>query len=167
MDIKKEIEQIKNKLAELETSVAKEESEQKPLRWKPENGEIYFHVTDYGVCQSTWLDTHEACKYRWLHNNVFKTRKEAEEHERLSDLKAKFRLLAEESEARVGGFDWKDTEQEKWCAYYDYACEWVRFSRAHVNKHMGQIYFASREDLQAAIDEIGKKNIIEIVKRGL
>lgn len=144
----------------------KEEAEQKPVRWKPKDGEGYFYVTDYGVVeQDTWSVKFLIHRHRWGNNNVYKEYSEAVKFGKLSNLKAKFKLLAEESEASVGGFDWGDNNQNKWhCYIYNTL---LKAAPEVCIKDMGQVYFASKEDLQEAIEEIGKENLIEIIKRGV
>lgn len=126
--------------------------EEKPTRiWKPEFGEKYYYMTTSGnVGQDTFNTSFD--KYRLSFRNVFKTAEEAQH------MLQKIRIINQLQE--LSNIKFNENQKSKWCIFYDFdknelTCIYNRYC-----KHSPfEVYFASKEDCQKAIETIGEENL--------
>lgn len=126
--------------------------EEKPTRtWKPEFGEKYYYMTTNGnVGQDTFNTSFD--KYRLSFRNVFKTAEEARK------MVEKIKIINQLQE--LSNIKFNENQKSKWCIFYDFdknelTCIYNRYC-----KHSPfEVYFASKEDCQKAIETIGEDNL--------
>lgn len=126
--------------------------DEKPTQaWKPEFGEKYYYMTTNGnVGQDTFNTSFD--KYRLSFRNVFKTAEEARKMVEKIKIINKLRELS--------NIKFNENQKSKWCIFYDFdknelTCIYNRYC-----KHSPfEVYFASKEDCQKAIETIGEENL--------
>lgn len=128
------------------------ELNEKPTQtWKPEFGEKYYYMTTSGnVAQDTFNTSFD--KYRLSFRNVFKTAEEARK------MVEKIKIINQLQE--LSNIKFNENQKSKWCIFYDFdknelTCIYNRYC-----KHSPfEVYFASKEDCQKAIETIGEENL--------
>ena len=125
--------------------------------WRPKEGDIYWYLDKVGkICIDVWIESNiDYCKYEI--GNIFPTKEAAQAHVEYLKTRAALRRYAQEHNDRE--IDWRDTEQNKWYIYYNYYEKRNKISCANSCRDAGQIYFASQETAEAAIEEIGDARI--------
>lgn len=125
--------------------------------WKPEICENYYFIGSTNeVFKSSWSNCHSD-KMRYILNNAFKTREEAEFEAKHREIRAeleRFALKHNESET-----DWNNDCMPKYYIVYNhhfdrfdvYLYNWAQLSK--------EIFFTSEEVARKAIDYIGEENI--------
>ena len=138
MDIKEEIEELKNKISELEEKVKEENINNANNAWKPKyNGEYYFinldrMIVDFEIWTNSTVDNR-----RLRHKIVFKELENAEEYLEYLEEKEKYMNTFTEEK-------WKDGSINKY--YYDYENECVDWDTDEVFRRNGQ-YFKRAEEV--------------------
>ena len=156
MDYKNEIQELKDKIAKLESKIEEEEVNEV---WKPKDDEFYCYMTsDGGISGCDW-DNDTTDKYRYMIGNCFKTEKEAEKARDKLILIADLKRFAEEN--NEGKFNWSNNEQWKYCIFYDYKVAGLRITTNSYVKDAILPYFTSKEIAQKAIDTF-KDRLIEL-----
>lgn len=123
-------------------------------RWRPKYNDDYFLVDGIGqVINNTWEDD-EIDKWRYSQRNVFRTRKEAEQH--LAVLKARAAILDHADEVNEGWVpDWSDDEDIKYCVYYDHSIRCLSTYDNVWSQEPVIVNYKSREAAQDAINKVG------------
>ena len=125
-------------------------------RWKPEQDYIYWFVgSDGDIYRCSWHND-EVDNFRYLHNNVFKTKTEAEEYRKKINIQAQFKNFVEERSEKL---NWKNDDQCKYSLYYDYYLKEIKIGFLWVCKYQNVIYASSEQILKDAIKEIGEDNV--------
>lgn len=128
------------------------ELNEKPTQtWNPEFGEKYYYMTTSGnVAQDTFNTSFD--KYRLSFRNGFKTAEEARK------MVEKIKIINQLQE--LSNIKFNENQKSKWSIFYDFdknelTCIYNRYC-----KHSPfEVYFASKEDCQKAIETIGEENL--------
>lgn len=121
--------------------------------WKPESGDTFYYVSSTGhVYEDTFATCSTCDNDKVSFNNVFKTREDAKKM--LEKLKIINRLR------ELSNKDFKDDESNKYVIYYSTAYNSVSYQKHTCVKELPfNIYFATIEDCENAINEIGEENL--------
>lgn len=160
MNYEEQIKELKEQIAKLEAKM-KESKETKVSRWKPENDNIYWHITTGGNFRCWEWENDDIDEFRYLTQNCFKTEEEAEEHKKEIETYFKFKNYVEKHSEPL---NWNDDSQTKFFIYFNYNAQSVRFSDSYFCRKQGTIYASSEQILKDAIDYIGGE---EVAKRYL
>lgn len=160
MNYEEQIKELKEQIAKLEAKM-KESKETKVSRWKPENDNIYWHITTGGNFRCWEWEDDDIDEFRYLTQNCFKTEEEAEEHKKEIEIYFKFKNYVEEYS---GPLDWTRDCQDKFSCYYNFYANMIDYDNVCGLKNQGTIYASSEQILRDAIDYIGGE---EVAKRYL
>ena len=144
MDIKEEIEELKNKISELEGEI--KEKEKGTNDWKPKNDELYGFVdldTIY-IEEAVWYDN-RIDNIRYNHRVIFKTENEARE----------YLEYLEEKEKHMDTFtdeDWKNYTIKKYFYSYDYYEETIDWNVSDTHRE-SKPYFKTFEEVKNFIQK--------------
>lgn len=142
--------------------VKSEQTQQKPVRWQPAEGEIYYYITSWGEVKPTsWGDT--TGKFHYAQNNCFKTEEEAEEQLKNLETKGELRLLSKELNKKI--IDWKDCNQVKF--YLAVLKERLFCPNTCFSRYGGMVYCLDGNFYNIAIERIGKERLIKMIKSGV
>lgn len=145
-DLRKELEEAKAKIAEIEKKLAQEESG----FWKPETGEMYWFVMDEGkVAWNNYSNSHNT---RYLMGNCFKTEEEAKFAREKLKVIAELKKFAEPKKREWDGCN------DHYCIYYYIYEEKIKIDSYTVSK-LPIIYFESKEKAIEAIEAVGEDRI--------
>lgn len=140
-----------------EFNVTVDESELKKetsKRWKPGGYERYWTVNASGGVTWHTYTHHSVDKWRYSQRNVFRTKKEAEQH--LAVLKARAAILDHADEVNEGWVpDWSDDEDIKYCVYYDHSIRCLSTYDNVWSQEPVIVNYKSREAAQDAINKVG------------
>jgi len=155
--------EYENKIKELqdeleELKAAKIEAEQ-PKRWKPQCGESYWLVDEFGTKVHYTFRNDRDDKWLYLTGNCFKTAKEAEEYKKQIEYTALYNYYIEEHSEPL---DWK-SGQRKWYAELKTDEESIEVNGVYTYKQQGVIYASSEEIIWDAIKKIGEDNFKKYV----
>ena len=158
-EMEKKIKELEEKQAELQkliNELKQDKIEEPKKRWEPEIDEEYHFVNDCGfVSVSHWEnDVTDNCRYS--NGNIFKTEQEAEEYRKKLEIQAYFKNYVEE---RNGELDWNNSDQDKYCLYYNYFNKMIEIDNYSAYKYQGTIYSSNIKILKDAIAELGEENI--------
>ena len=166
-ELEQELEEIKNKCAEIEEKIKCAEIEEKinelkrqesEVRWRAKFNEIFYYSTSYGeICADCdgYCNTENG---RYTLGNYFKTEEEAKNvvekikiYTQLKDLA--LRLNKGEK------IDWDDFMQNKYCIGFNHPNNTLMRFHANALQNIGQIYCLDRDFLEVAKKEIGEENL--------
>lgn len=151
-ELLKELEEAKAKIAEIEKKIEKEQEKEKGRRWKPQEGDIYWFISNSGLVGSSQWDNHYIDRERYLIGNCFKTKEDAE------FAAEKLKVIAELKEfAESKDVVWDGTKSH--CLItWDF---WEGgISVKSICTYKGNdIYFSTRKDAEKAIAEVGKERV--------
>lgn len=121
--------------------------------WIPESGDTIYYVSSTGhVYEDTFCACSKCDNDKVSFNNVFKTKEDAKKM--LEKLKIINRLI------ELSNKDFKDDESNKYVIYYSTAYNSVSYQQHTCVKELPfNIYFATIEDCENAINEIGEENL--------
>lgn len=121
--------------------------------WKPKEGDTIFYISESGrVISGTFLSLLPSDNDKVLFNNAFQTREEAEH------MLEKIKIINKLKE--LSNIDFYDCETKKYALYYSPRYKSVSIQEHNCVKELPfNVYFASREDCQKAIDTIGEDNL--------
>lgn len=128
--------------------------EEKPTRiWKPEFGEKYYYITTSGDVAYNTFNT-SLDEYRLSFRNVFKTAEEARK------MVEKLKIINKLRELSNINFN-NDCKKEHYVISYNNESKKIVCDVYHlfVREIPFNIYFATEEDCQKAIDTIGEENL--------
>lgn len=165
--ILKQIDELKQKVEELEKKVNSPEFEgiKKGARQKPKDGEVYFFLDSYG--NIIWTKWHNNVQdlFRFNTGNCFKTEQEVEEYKENLLTKQALKDLALELNNGIE-IDWDNYKLTKYCIFI--SCVDVLYLHSiNSNKHLGQVYCYDKDFLTIAKDRIGEEKLIKLIKSGV
>lgn len=122
--------------------------------WKPKEGDTIFYITESGrVISGTFLSLLPSDNDKVLFNNAFQTREEAEH------MLEKIKIINQLRKMSNNSFE-GNTETKKWFVVYDCDCQKIGYNYLYTNKIAPfNIYFATKEDCENAVKEIGEDNL--------
>ena len=88
-------------------------------RWKPEEGEDYWHTDDCYVLDTRW-ENDEIDQYRYKTENCYRTKEEVETALARIIALADVREYILDNNLQLDNVDWSDGEQDKWVISYDH-----------------------------------------------
>lgn len=126
-------------------------------RWRGERNNHYYFISGAGGIGKGREDKVAYDSNRYQLGNYFKTKEEAE-------FELNRRLVYQELkdyalEHNEMGFDWKNSEQEKWVISYDNQIECLVCRYRCALSDIGQIYFSSCKIAQEAVKTVGEDRI--------
>lgn len=141
-----------------EFNVTVDESELKKetsKRWKPEKNEKFWLVDISGRINWYYYTEHDVDEWSYSQRNMFRTKKEANQH--LAYLKARAAILDHADEVNEGWVpDWSSMSELKYSIYYFHKSH--KSLRAYENVGMQGatiIHYKSEEAAQDAINKVG------------
>lgn len=161
--IKMTKQEYENKLKELEKQIeelkATKIEEPQSKRWKPDKNNVYWLVSDGSIYQSCWFNDRDD-QWRYLTDNCFKTKEEAEEYKKQIKYTARYKnYIAEHNEP----IDWNNRKQPKCYAEFDNINNKINVDCFYYEKFQGTIYASSAQIIWDAIKEIGEDNFKKYV----
>lgn len=127
-------------------------------RWKPEEGDIYFYVDEYGDVDSKVWGEQSWHLYNWGIGNCYQAKSEAE--------KAKERMLLVQEYhdfcmgLNVGNpVDWAAISQTKYFLYYDYGAAKIKTYDSLWTKYEGTTYCLDEHLLDKALERFGEEKL--------
>lgn len=130
--------------------------------WHPKDGEIVSLLQPDGSPVIHSFECNTWNEETWKQGNIFPTRKAAEFEANRNRIITELRRHAEER--NFFPIDWKDYGQDKWyLAYYASRPEGSQVYPTCANAFHGgaPVYFTSESIAKAAIEKIGKDNLIK------
>lgn len=123
-------------------------------RWRTKYNDDYFFVDGRGqVWNNTWGND-ELDKWRYSQRNVFRTRKEAEQH--LAVLKARAAILDHADEVNEGWEpDWSEEHRQKYFVIYDWINMELTTTSARSIQGVDLAVYKSKEAAEDAISKVG------------
>lgn len=121
--------------------------------WNPKEGDTIFYITETGrVISGTFLSLLPSDNAKVLFNNAFKTAEEAKHMLEKIKIINKLRKLS--------NIKFSENQKSKWGIFYDFdknelTCIYNRYCK----NIPFEVYFASKEDCQKAIETIGEENL--------
>lgn len=149
---------------ELKEEQVKEIEKPKYKRWRAEEGEKYYFLSDLGEILSANDCRDKSDNFLYNTDNYFKTKEEAE-------FRKKQLLYLQQYKDYLGDDlvtedDWKNANILKYCALYNYSTKQIEIYLYYDQKFQGAIYSKSREKIKEFIFNLGfdnfKKYILEI-----
>jgi len=130
----------------------------KNKKWKPKHNDEYFCVNSHGYIEhTTFISTNKVDEYRFLTNNCFKTKEEAEF--RLEQIKVYYELknFADENNDKI---DW-NSGKSKYYISMDKTNphQWLHINQAIYSQNIGQIYFSTEKLARQALTKVGADRI--------
>lgn len=127
--------------------------EEKPTQvWKPNVGDKYYYISNTGSILYYMYDEDVTNKAIISIGNCFETKEEAQH------MLQKIRIINQLQE--LSNIKFNENQKSKWCIFYDFdknelTCIYNRYC-----KHSPfEVYFASKENCQKAIETIGEDNL--------
>ena len=151
------IKEFYEKYGDVELTEEQEEHIRKYLKikgnkkWRPEEGDLYYYVDDYGKADySVFDDDNWIDDYRLISNNYFKTREEAEF--RLEQIKVynELKNFADENNE-------DDVKTERYLITLQ-SGDLIVLDYTYMH-HIGEIGFSSKELAEQAIEKVGADRI--------
>lgn len=156
--LKQELEETKNKCAEIEKKIEKLEKQEIEARWRAKEGGNFYFSTGYGEIRTDCDGHHKLDTDRYSLGNYFETKKEAEKavekikiYTQLRDVALKLNHDEE--------IDWENTTQTKYYICYDNSLKKLYSDCVWTRRELGQIYCLSIKFLNMALLEIGEENL--------
>ena len=148
-ELSKELEEVKQKIADIEKKI--EEKKVETGRWKPEEGDGYWFINSYGQTTHEIWTNNRIDKERYEIGNLFKIKKKCE------FVVEKLKVIAELREYEELNREWNEMNFH-YHIYYNYSKEKVDIGCAQIVKQ-NEIYFESREIARQVIDAVGENRI--------
>lgn len=125
-------------------------------KWKPERGEMYFYLDDYGDIEFNFFADDSIDKYKLNTGNFFKTEEDVKY--RIEQIKVynELKNFADENNDEI---DWKNDHTLKYHIGLDYEDNYLQVFNSIDYRYIGQTYFSSRELAQQAIEKVGADRI--------
>lgn len=166
--ILEQIDELKQKIEELEKEVNSPESEgiKKGARQKPKDGEVYFFLDSYG--NRIWTKWHNNVQdlFRFNTGNCFKTNKEAIDYKENLLTKQALKDLALELNNGVE-IDWVYYYQLKYYIFYNNGLKTLSIDFDRNHQCSSKIYCVNSNFLDIAKERIGEEKLIKLIKSGV
>lgn len=153
-ELLKELEEAKAKIVEIEKKIKKEQEKEKSRRWKSQEGDIYWFISNNGLVNKGQWDNHSIDRERYLIGNYYRTKEECEFTIEKLKVIAELKEFAEPKD-RV----WNNV-------LWHYYIDWIYahdeneiYVGASIAFKRNDIYFASRKDAEKAIAEVGEERV--------
>lgn len=158
------LKELKRKYEELGKEI--ERLEKNKGRWRAEEGECYYNVSDCGIVACASEDFHVFDDFEYKTRNYFKTKKEAQVH--LDNMNTYYELmdLAEELNGDEK-IDWEDDNQVKYCIVYSIFEDRFFQDYYFVDNRIGNIYCLDKDFLEKAKERIGEERLIKLFRGGV
>lgn len=166
-ELENKISELEKQLVELKGELEKKDSEM-PVGeiWKPKEGESYvwhnIFTDDYYEESNTCTDFDILIMNS---GSAYPTKEKAEFEANREKYTRLFRQYVEQHSEPL---DWNNNEQIKYCVYYNYKGQNIKYLECYGYSFLSCICASSKEVLQDAIDFVGegnvKKYILEIGK---
>lgn len=163
------LEQAANDLVEKikELKTKQKEKQQEPVkRWRANEEENYWCINEPGDTVEYTESGHAIDDFNYVKGNYFKSKEEAEQYlknlitkQKLKDLALKLNNGKE--------IDWSDMEQTKFFIVLNCTKDYLEQNHTYRICDAGQVYCLDRGFLTTAIMEIGKDNLINLIKSGV
>ena len=123
-------------------------------KWKPESGDTIYYVSSTGhVYEETFCTCSNSDNDKVSFNNVFKTKEEAKK------MLEKLKIINRLRELSTINFN-DDCNQLHFIIFYDSEKKQIRYNVHHCFRESPfEVYFATQEDCENAIKEIGEENL--------
>jgi hypothetical protein len=140
------------------------ERKQKTLN-PTEDKDYYYYIGSCGdVCKAVLLNC-PTVHWRMRQGNYFKSSEEAQQYLEKLKTKAELKAVADELNGDTE-IDWNDLVQDKYCIYYNFStkrlCTCNNFAQ-----EIGQIYCLDEYFVDKAIERIGERQLIEMIRSGV
>lgn len=155
--MKQELEETKNKCAEIEKKIEKLEKQESEVRWRAREGATYYLICGDGDINVSWDTRDDFDTKRYELGNYFQTEKEAEKAVEKTKIYTQLKDLA----LRLNNgreICWNDFKQAKYCISRDVEYELVG-TPAYCYQEIGQIYCLDSNFFDIAKREIGEENL--------
>lgn len=155
-------EKLNNLVKEVNELKQNSENNTEPDRKRANYGEEYYYIDEYyEIC----VDTEEGISIddvRFVHQNYFVNREDAEQYLRVLNTEMKLKELAKELNIDYGEkIDWEDGDQIKYRIIYDYTLDDIDYTSVYQNRDPHAIYCLDENFKNKAISEIGEKALKE------
>lgn len=122
--------------------------------WKPENGDTFYYVSGTGyVYEDTFCACSNCDNDKVFFNNAFKTREDA------TKMLEKLKIINRLRELSTINFN-DDCNQLHFIISYDSEAKRIHYNVHHFYRESPfEVYFATKEDCENAIKEIGEENL--------
>ncbi len=154
-DLKKG-EVVSDELAKLMPELVEKIEENK--KWRAEEGERYFMISDMGDIDFVPDDRDEIDDYRYSIGNYFQTLEDAEKYKEKLIVTQKLKDLALRLNNGVK-IDWEDCRQAKYYIYFDHDSRYLNISCTGDMQDLRNIYCLSEDFLKIALKEIGEDKL--------
>jgi hypothetical protein len=161
-NLERENYKLKRKLEELQDEKDKVENK----KWIPKEGEKYYFATHFGVVGVAIYEGASGDEWCIEQGNYFRSENEAELYLENLKTKAELKVLADELN---GGnvIDWNDFHQEKYYLICDVYNNRIDDSSCETCMISGNVYCLDANFLKTAIECIGEKRLIDMIKAGV
>lgn len=135
-------------------------------RWRADEEKNYWCVNESGTAVKYTENGHTIDNFNYFKGNYFKSEREAEQYlknlitkQKLKDLALKLNNGKE--------IDWSDMEQTKFFIVLNCTKDYLEQNHTYRICDVGQVHCLDRGFLTRAIMEIGKDNLINLIKSGV
>ena len=146
----KELEQLKKDLADIQRRIDAMETTNKLDRWKPDDGDNYFHILGDGDIYTEYWGGADIDWARWARGNCYQTKELAQQASELLYLPT---MLIHCKQAIEPDWvpDWSNNNQEKCGIRYHYRLMTYKSVWSPDVRLPGGLYFSSKEKAEEAI----------------
>ena len=157
-ELEREIKRLEEQITKLRFKILESKAEKKPYEVEvPEDIEDYYFLDETGNIVYKALYSSNYQKKTFIHGLAFKTKEEAEKHDKERILLFKLHKWAEE---RNGDWkpNWNDADEEKYTVRYDYEDNRFVIFYSHSYKEFSKLpCFISRDLAEQFIEEFGEE----------
>ena len=140
------LEELKKKYDEFGKEIEKMEKG----RWKPEETGKYWFLNSFGDAGWTNWTIFYGDKWRYISNNVFKTKEEAQEYR-------DYILARAEHIYEFANEEWENEDIKKYGIYYNYKNKELTIESVYLTKQIGELDFKTEEQAQEFINKYEKQ----------
>ena len=156
--LKQELEETKNKCAEIEKKIEDLEKQESEVRWRAREGEKYYYFCGHGEICADRDGPYKIDTGRYNLGNYFKTEEEAENVVEKIKIYTQLKDLALQLN-RGKKIDWNNSDQSKWFIVLGFFDNTLRSNCSYMRQEIGQIYCLDGNFLEDAKQEIGEENL--------
>lgn len=129
--------------------------------WDLKDGDEYWYITASGYVYEDIWDGDDAVIFRRNQGSIFLTEEDAEYEAKRREV---FTIVKKHS-YEFSREEWENRDIVKWLAYYCYGDGKIGYTYDFISR-TSQLYFKSKEDIQAAIEEVGEADFIKYYMGG-